>query len=192
MTEDFILRLAVRFVEPISQRSPLTASRLAVLADGTTMPVLALLAREKFGGFAESERFPFWIDGNYLNEMLSNVDLATRTKRNAAPKRRRRSAKASYGAPSGTPEYMRAWRVAHRDSVQAAQRRYNKRRRDGLTGVAKQVLPSAKPAEPPSLTELVEDDEVPAIARLAEAVASTSPSASRLRRRSPDVPRSTS
>lgn len=77
--EPLLLSLAVDFLEPISGigRLSFTTSRLAVLADGTTVPVLHLLARQKFGEWSAS-RFPFWVDGNFRNETLANVDLAAK------------------------------------------------------------------------------------------------------------------
>src|SRR5262245_59352658 len=83
-TEQFVLDLAVGgFVEPIGRKGRYVTSRLAILADGSPMPVLELLAQQKFAE-REPEQFAFWIDGDYRNEVLSNVNLATRQTPQAA------------------------------------------------------------------------------------------------------------
>lgn len=107
----------VEYLEPLTQRSDFRRSRLAVLRDGTTIPVLDLLARAKFKSW-EEEQFPFWLDGNYLNESSSNVGLATKSSNGGAQRR------SAYGVPAGTKEYMKRWREANRDKQRAAQARY--------------------------------------------------------------------
>lgn len=117
MTEDFVLAAAKDIIEPIGRKSAYTTSRLAILKDGTTKPVLLILAEAKFKDWSE-DQFPFWVDGDYTNETSKNVGLATR------------SAKASngprnpFGVPAGTKEYMRLWRSKNKDKVRASQRRY--------------------------------------------------------------------
>jgi hypothetical protein len=124
LTEKFILELATGgFAEPVGRRSSYTCSRLAILADGTPKPVLLLLAERKFATW-DSDRFPFWIDGDRTNEVFSNVGLATRTSTRVGTAR---GAKRG-SARSGTREYMRQWREAHPFQVRAAQLRYNEKR----------------------------------------------------------------
>jgi hypothetical protein len=116
MTEPFVLDLAVGgFLEPLAVRTPYTASRLAVLADGVPTPVLGLLAKIAYGDFS-SDLFPFWADGDPSNETLENVALAQRTR-----KTYRRL------GLSG-PDYRKRWREANPDrarqyAVRAAARR---------------------------------------------------------------------
>jgi len=105
-TEQFILELAVEFLEPLSRvRSPYTLSRLVVFEDRTTYPVLQLLAKRKFGSWSE-DLFPFWIDGDYSNETLENVSLAQKERQ---PRRK-------LNLPGG-PLYRKAWRSANKERI---------------------------------------------------------------------------
>jgi hypothetical protein len=153
-TEDFIVELATEFLEPVGRRSPYTASRLAVLQDGSTMPVLQLLAERKFGKW-EEEYFPFWVDGNRRNETLGNVDLATRASRVA---KRARRARNSFGVPAGTKEYMKKWRAANKDKVRTAQSQYATRRRSALHSASDALEavgdPLVEPEVPSALSKL--------------------------------------
>lgn len=126
-TEQFVLDLAAKgFIEPLSKRSAFKMTRLAVLEDGSTVPVLELLARRRFPqGWAE-EQFPFWIDGDRTNETLGNVGLATRA---SSGSKRTRSA---FGVPAGTKEYMKLWRASNRDRVRASQHRYMMKQKESL------------------------------------------------------------
>jgi hypothetical protein len=130
MTEQFLVKMVLRFLEPVGKRSVYTASRLAVLPDGTTVPVLFLLAKQKFGTWPE-EQFPFWKDGDRTNEMLGNVELATRATR---PKRG--TQKNKFGVPAGSKEYMKRYREENRERVRDSQKRYTLKRR----AVVKHVL----------------------------------------------------
>jgi hypothetical protein len=72
----------IRVIDPlVPGRTRFTTSRLAVFADRTCVPVLIMLAVRKFGAKALRRRrvFPFWADGDFLNETLENVELALRT-----------------------------------------------------------------------------------------------------------------
>jgi len=90
VTEEFVLELAEGFLEPLSRsHPPHTISRIALLKDGTTRPVLRLLAERKFGPLSR-DALPFWIDGDPNNETLANVALAQ--KPYAPPPRRVRKA----------------------------------------------------------------------------------------------------
>lgn len=131
-SEDFVLLLAVGgFVEPVGRRASYTSSRLAILSDGTTKPVLLLLAERKYGTW-EAERFPFWIDGDRTNEILSNISLATRAAGVSRQKRHR--TRNAFGVPAGSREYMRRWRETHPEQVRASQSRYHEKR-SALLGV---------------------------------------------------------
>jgi hypothetical protein len=88
-----------------------TDSRLAVLVDGTPCPVLLLLAQQVFDvspeGWSRLGLFPFWLDGNALNEVPENIGLAQRAPRAKTPSERREAAKPdgrrgprSYGGPA--------------------------------------------------------------------------------------------
>ena len=134
-TEQFIIDLAVGgFLEPVGRKTTYVSSRLAVLSDGTTSPVLHLLALAKFATWPE-DRFPFWIDGNRRNEMLSNVELAVRLSSAANRVAQRRKRRAKDAPKAGTPEYMKAWRAEHKTEVAASQKRYADRRRAVLRKV---------------------------------------------------------
>jgi hypothetical protein len=124
-TEGFLLTECSALLPPVGGRgkSAYTTSRLAVLRNGTTAPVLRLLAERKFSSWDEAERFPYWADGDHTNELLSNVELATRMGAGSP-----RSKKGRLGAPAGSREYMRLWQKANKDKVAAAQRRYRAKR----------------------------------------------------------------
>jgi hypothetical protein len=127
-TEPFVLDLVKEFLEPLTRRSAFKMSRLAVLVDGSTIPVLDLLAKKKFGTW-EEDQFPFWVDGDRTNETLSNVGLATKASSGAG---RTRSA---LGVPAGTKEYMKLWRERNKEKVKAAQTKYTEKRRAVLESV---------------------------------------------------------
>lgn len=76
--EPRLLELVTTFSEPITvaRRLSFTTSRVALLHCGTPMPVLELLAQLKFPTYDPRFFFPFWVDGDPSNEVLSNVDLA--------------------------------------------------------------------------------------------------------------------
>jgi hypothetical protein len=161
VTEPFVEELAKGgFLPPIGHRSPYTTSRLAVLADGTTAPVLQILALRKYEKWPE-DRFPFWIDGAYENETLANVALATRASRRGTPRLRRRSA---FGAPAGSKEYMRAWRAENRERVRANSKRFAEKR----NAILKQLAAVDETAPSTVEADRIEDD--PIIEKLRRAV----------------------
>jgi hypothetical protein len=78
-TEQFVIDLAVGGFAPQVGKSRRSPSRLAILADRTTMPVLQILAEARFGkNYRREYQFPRWKDGDLTNEMLSNVELIER------------------------------------------------------------------------------------------------------------------
>ncbi len=113
-TEQYVVEHCVGFMEPVAPRTPFTVSRLAILPDRTTCPVLLMLARKKFGEIPK-DQFPFWLDGDYTNETFGNVALA--------PKERILHRK--LGIPGG-PDYRKRWRAANRNRV----RRYTRESQD--------------------------------------------------------------
>lgn len=104
----------ISYIDPPFKRSPFTASRIAVFPGRRPMPVLRMLAVERFG--TEWQRhglFPFWIDGNYRNEVPENVGLASRALKNINARK---------GVGRMGPGYHRRW---HQWKIRAreAQRR---------------------------------------------------------------------
>jgi hypothetical protein len=84
--------------------------------------VLVLLAEAKFADTWSEDQYPYWIDGDHVNETLENVALAERVVS-------RRDARTTSAPRSGTPEYMREWREKHKPAVRESQARYTSRRR---------------------------------------------------------------
>jgi hypothetical protein len=162
-TELFVEEIAAGgFTEPVGRRSSFTSSRLAILADGTTKPVLLILAERQFKPW-EPERFPFWIDGDRTNETLPNVGLATRA--SGLSRTRAKRTRNAFGVPAGSREYMKRWRAAHPEQVRASQTRYYEKRRaigDAL---------SDEPIDAPLVEPLPDDiPEVPDIFRKLESI----------------------
>ena len=114
-----------KVLDPISKRKKYTTSRLVIQPDGTTVPVLRLVALEKFGPWSEVEWEPIWVDGDWTNETWDNVKLIERLVET-------KSRNSRYGVPAGTPEYYRRYRKANKDKVARAQKKYNDRKRDAL------------------------------------------------------------
>ena len=149
-----------RILEPINKRKKYTTSRLVVQPDGTTVPVLRLIALEKFGQRTEAEYAPIWKDGDWTNESWDNVVLMERVSET-------RDKRSSYGVPAGTPEYYRRYRKANKDKIAAAQKRYNARKRDALRAMKEieakrgdsvvQSGPSALEAEGMDLLRVLEE-----------------------------------
>lgn len=136
--------------------SAYSKSRLAVLEDLTTMPVLHVLAREKYGEWDEHLFRPGWVDGNWKNEVLDNVALYAIAVREATdvPK------KSKYGVPSGTKEYRAAWRKDHPDAVRGAQKRAYAKRRELLIEAKRlqgMASPSARATTPEPEVQAEED-----------------------------------
>ena len=146
VSEEFLS--AFRLLDPVTKRRRYVTSRLAVMTDGTTVPVLRLLARERFGEWDEKAFFPFWTDGDWRNETFVNVELC------AVGKERELSA---YGVPAGTKEYFQRYREANRDKVQSAQRTYRRKRQEAFRSV-KAAL-SALPESPAPAPVVIDPDE---------------------------------
>src|SRR6266576_3101139 len=91
-------------VEPLSYRKQWTASRLVVLGDGTTTPLLALLAEAKYGPWDGKRYMAVWKDKNCTNESIDNVALVEISSIGSG-----RGRISSLGVPSGTKEYWKAY-----------------------------------------------------------------------------------
>ena len=131
-TEGYVLEQAEKgFIEPLtSSRSVWAKSRLAVLADGSTVPVLLLLARKKFPAWDPEVQTPFWKNGDWQTETFDNVDLMTKS----VPKKRE-GRRNEFGVPAGSPEYMKLWRLKNPDKMKAAQKRYLAKRKELLASL---------------------------------------------------------
>lgn len=126
-------------IDAPSYRKQWTASRLVVMPDGTTIPLLYLLAEQKFGAFDPKEKMPFWMDKLCTNEDLENVGLLE-----LSPDHRPRQN--SYGVPAGTPEYMKRYRDRNREKVKQYQKNYYTKLR-----AAYKELQGAEPSSTPSM-----------------------------------------
>jgi hypothetical protein len=158
-TEQFLE--SYELLPPVSKRRAYTMSRLAVLKDGTTMPVLRILAREKFEEWDEKEVFPFWVDRDWTNETLENVGLCPVLDKDA------KRLASSYGVPAGTKEYSKRWRAANVEKVKASQKAYRLRRADEYRRL--RLLASGEPlAEGETSSTTVRIEEPSILSKLAE------------------------
>lgn len=115
-------REGLELFDPPSWRKQWTASRIVRTREGFTLPLLWFLAERKFGAWDPKEWIMYWKDKDAQNESLENVE---RTK----AKTERQTRVNPFGAPSGSPEYMKAYREQNRDKVRAYHRkRYAKSR----------------------------------------------------------------
>src|SRR5262245_16097597 len=85
---------------PVSMRTKLYASQLIKLQDGSTAPVLWILAEKLYGPWDPTLKVVFWKDRNPLNVSFENVGIADKS-----TERMKRVSK--YNAPAGTPDYFR-------------------------------------------------------------------------------------
>jgi hypothetical protein len=115
-----------QLLEPRAYRSKWHTSQLVVMEDGSTLPLLWLIASDKFGPWDPDTLTPYWINGDYTNANHDNVELSNKPAE-------RRSRNTSYGAPAGTKEYYRAYNMKNRDKQNAYQRRrYQKIRQERI------------------------------------------------------------
>jgi hypothetical protein len=97
-------------------------SRLVVQEDGSTVPVLVLLANHVFGPWDPQTHYPVWKDKDYCNESPENVQLVEKSQ--FGPRR-----KNPYGVPAGTREYWRKYREANRARLREVQQQHYARRK---------------------------------------------------------------
>jgi hypothetical protein len=120
-------------MNPPSLRKRYTSSHLVIEPDGSTVPLLWIIAEKLFGAWDQAlDGYPYWKDMNCYNASETNVGFS---KKRIDPIKRKPS---QYG-PSGTPEYFRAYYEATREKRKKYQReRYHegraavKRLQDGL------------------------------------------------------------
>jgi len=84
-----------------------TNSRLVLCPDGSTIPVLYIIAEHKYGAWDPNEYYPAWKEKGWTNESLDNVHLVKK----AVPRNKRPANKS--GFPAGTPEYYKWNRQQH-------------------------------------------------------------------------------
>ena len=97
-----------KVLDPPTTRLSWTNSRLVVCDDGSTMPVLQIIA-EAHEPWDPSEFYPVWADKDWTNESFDNTKLI----RKAAHRTKRSNNKS--GFPAGTPEYFQWYRAQHKD-----------------------------------------------------------------------------
>jgi hypothetical protein len=118
------------------------------MEDGTTVPLLYILAAHKFGAFDPKEKMPYWGDKMCTNESLDNVELLPMN-----PDRRPRQN--SYGVPSGTPEYLKRYRAANKDKMKTYHQRYYRKMRE-VYEAALHAAPSTTPILDSQFSKLME------------------------------------
>src|SRR5262245_9893192 len=110
-TSEEVLRIlnGRELLPAIHNRLLWTRSRLVKLDDNTTTPLLQLLAEHKFIAWDPLTHYPVWVDRDYTNESLENVQLTLFRQ----GKNRRTNLNIPH--PAGTLEYFRAYRKMHPD-----------------------------------------------------------------------------
>lgn len=106
-------------------------SRLVGLEDGSTMPLLHIIAEAKFGPWDPSKYYPVWADQNWCHEDLENVVLVEK----AAPREHR--PKSQYGVPAGSREYYKRYRAAHPEKVSEWSKKAYVKRKEAIAQTAK-------------------------------------------------------
>jgi hypothetical protein len=110
-------------IDPPRLRRTWSNSRLVIQEDGSTIPLLHILAEHKFGPWDASSQRPFWKDMDWTNECLDNVALTGVF--GSRPQRPKNTS----GFPSGSPEYYKWYRTQNKDKVrQWAKNSYSKRK----------------------------------------------------------------
>jgi hypothetical protein len=104
------------------------------------IPLLWLLAERKFGPWDPKEFLIFWKDKDPGNESFENVE---RTPTSVERKPR----VTQFGVPSGSPEYMKAYRNANRDKVRGYQKKRYARMRDAYKKAQGKLQPEVSPKE---------------------------------------------
>jgi len=109
--EVLALVAGAEIVLPPSTRNQWTRSRIVLLPEGP-VPLLSLIAMNKFGKWDAAEQFPYWKDKNWTNESPDNAAM-TETDRMF----NRRVKVSQFGIPAGTAEYARLYREKHRERI---------------------------------------------------------------------------
>jgi hypothetical protein len=126
ITHDDVLPLIGnrKLLDPPTTRLTWTNSRLVLLDNGVTMPLLHIIAEHNFGPWDPYEFYPVWCDRDWTNESLDNVRLI----RKPNPRSKRQVNKS--GFPAGTPGYFKWYRQQHPDKVKQWARDAYERKRE--------------------------------------------------------------
>lgn len=120
-----------RLIEPPTRRRSRWGGHLVIVSDGSTVPLLTLLAVHKFGPFDETMK-PYWKDANPFNMRMDNVELMVMK----APKKKAYTPQHIVNAEekviAGTPEYWRRYRLKNREKFNKYQRERARKAREAL------------------------------------------------------------
>jgi len=124
-TTDEVLQLVAgrEVLDAPSYKKLWTASRLIRLDDGSTLPLLWIIAEAKFGPFDPKTHMPFWKDKLCTNESFENVELLEISSEH-------RTRQNPYGVPAGTREYMKRYRAANKEKVKGYHKKYYDKMRE--------------------------------------------------------------
>jgi hypothetical protein len=126
-------------------------SPTVILKDGRTVPLLALMAKLKYGIELDlSKNQPYWVDTNWYNATFTNIELHAIPDPKA--KRAGRPSKLDVGVPYDHPDYHKRYMELTRDK----QREYRRKRYVKLKNTAVELLDNVT-SPPPSTTEEVHD-----------------------------------
>jgi len=121
---------------------------MGVKASGELVSVLFLLAHVKYGPYDDDLYLCYWKDKNWRNESFDNVCVARRRRMGPGAHTH------SYGFPSSTPEYRRAYYNANKDKFKANQLRWRLKSKTRIEALeaelreAKLLLAGVTPADP--------------------------------------------
>jgi hypothetical protein len=100
-----------KIIDPPRIRKTWSNSRLVIQEDGSTVPLLHVLAERVFGPWDPSTHYPVWADMDWCNESPENVKLIARTLST------RHRPKNETGFPAGSAEYFREYRKRNPERV---------------------------------------------------------------------------
>jgi hypothetical protein len=132
ITDERVLELIGnrKVLDPLSPRISWVNSRLVVLDNGSTIPLLHVIAEAAHGFWDPNEQYPVWADKHWTNESFDNTKLISKP----TPRGKRPANKS--GFPAGSPEYHK-W---HRAQTKDKQKEYSKAAYARRREAAKQVL----------------------------------------------------
>jgi len=133
--------------DPVSKRRDWYNSRLVLLDDGTTRPVLHVLAEERFGPLGSRWK-PYWVDKDWTNETMDNVAVS-----DMQVEETKRVTK--YGVPAGTPEYYRKYRAENGEERRRYYRERYKKRAALLKDLQERLRREAAMEPPQALKDLL-------------------------------------